>query len=81
MPTGLGDRILPRLTALLAVWFMAVTVDREGDHWWLILCFVGIALVLEFLAFRHGVATGIMLYKNMTPTQRQEIDRIIKDKS
>lgn len=80
MPTGLIDRVLPRLTALVAVWFMAEAVNQNEDHWWLLWSFLGIALVLEFLAFRHGVATGIVLYRNMSPQQRAEVDRIIKDK-
>lgn len=72
------DRILPRAAALVAVWLMAWAVDREGDHWWLIICFLGIALVLEFLAFKHGIATGIQIYKSATPEQKRDIDKIME---
>lgn len=71
-------RVLPRAVALVAVWLMASAVDKESDHWWLMFSFLGIALVLEFLAFRHGVATGIHIYKTATPEQRRDIDRIME---
>lgn len=72
------ERWLQRFAALAAVWFMAVTVDQTGEHWWLIACFLAIALVLEFLAFRHGVATGVQIYKNATPEQRRDLDKILE---
>lgn len=71
-------RVLPRAVALVAVWLMASAVDQEGDHWWLMFCFLAIAFVLEFLAFRHGVATGIQIYKDASPQQRADIDRIME---
>lgn len=77
----LTERILPRLAALAAVWFMAEAVDPGREHWWLIFSFLGTALVLEFLAFQHGVAQGIQIYKDASPKQRADIDRIIEGKS
>ena len=76
--SGLLDRLLPRTAALVAVWLMALAVDREGDHWWLIACFLGIVMVLEFMAFKHGVATGISIYKSATPKQRADLDKILE---
>lgn len=74
------DRFLPRAAALVAVWLMAEAVDQGREHWWIIFCFLGIAMVLEFLAFRHGVATGIQIYKDADPKQRADIDRIMEGK-
>ncbi len=74
------ERWLQRTAALVAVWFMASAVDQENNHWWLIGCFFAIILILEFLAFRHGVATGIYLYKNASPTERRNIDKITEGK-
>jgi len=74
----ISERWLQRVAALIAVWFMASAVDQTGDHWWLICCFFAIVLVLEFLAFRHGVATGIHIYKNASPTERRDIDKIME---
>lgn len=73
-----ADRILPRAIALVAVGLMAEAVNPEQTTWWLIFCFLGIAMVLEFLAFRHGVATGIQIYKEASPKQRADIDRIME---
>ena len=73
-------RVLPRAVALVAVWLMASAVDKESNHWWLMFSFLSIALVLEFLAFRHGVATGIQIYKDADPKQRADIDRIMEGK-
>jgi len=74
----ISERWLQRATALVAVWLMASAVDQENEHWWLIACFFAIVLVLEFLAFRHGVATGIQIYKNASPTERRNIDKIME---
>lgn len=71
-------RVLPRAVALVAIWLMASAVDQENNHLWLMFCFLAIALVLEFLAFRHGVATGIQIYKDASPQQRADIDRIME---
>lgn len=71
----INERWLQRAAALFAVWFMASAVDQENEHWWLIVSFFAIVLVLEFLAFRHGVATGIHIYKNASPTERRDIDK------
>jgi len=79
MPTGISERWLQRLLALVAVWFMAITLDPEGEHWWLGFCFLAIVLVLEFLAFRHGVATGIQMYISMSPKQKLEIEKMLKE--
>lgn len=76
-----SDRFLPRAAALVAVWLMAEAVDPDREHLWVIFCFLGIAMVLEFLAFRHGVATGIQIYKEASPQQRADIDRIMEGKS
>lgn len=72
------DRILPRAAALVAVWLMAEAVNQGQEHWWLIGSFFAIVLVLEFLAFRHGVATGIQIYKTASPKQRADIDKIME---
>lgn len=73
-----SDRFLPRAAALVAVWLMAEAADPGREHWWIVFCFLGIAMVLEFLAFRHGVATGIQIYKNASPKQRADLDKIIE---
>lgn len=72
------ERWLQRAAALVAVWLMASAVDQDNEHWWLIACFFAIVLVLEFLAFQHGVATGIQIYKSASPKQRQDLDKIIE---
>jgi CDP-diglyceride synthetase len=79
MPTGLSERWLQRFAALVALIMIAMSIDPTLDHWWLSLCFLGIVLVLEFLAFRHGVATGIQMYLKMSPKQKLEVEKIIKE--
>ena len=79
MPTGLSERWLQRFAALVALIMIAMSIDPTLDHWWLGLCFLGIVLVLEFLAFRHGVATGIQMYLKMSPKQKLEVEKIIKE--
>jgi preprotein translocase subunit SecG len=79
MPTGLSERWLQRLLALVAIVFMAQTLDPEGEHLWLAICFLAIVLVLEFLAFRHGIATGIQMYLNMSPKQKLEVEKMLKE--
>ncbi len=79
MPTGLSERWLQRFAALVALISIAMSIDPTLDHWWLGLCFLGIVLVLEFLAFRHGVATGIQMYINMSPKQKLEVERMLKE--
>ena len=74
----ISERWVQRVAALVAVWLMASAVDQENEHWWLIASFFAIVLVLEFLAFRHGVATGIQIYKNASPTERRNIDKIME---
>lgn len=78
MPTGLNARWLQRAVALGTVWFMAEAVNPNQSLIWLAISFVAIVLVLEFLAFRHGIAAGIDMYLNMTPEQRKNIEKIIK---
>lgn len=82
MPTGLSERWLQRAAALVAVWMIGSTFDvnyADGQAWWIPVCFLAMVLVVEFLAFKHGVATGIHIYRNMTPEQRKDIERIIKE--
>jgi CDP-diglyceride synthetase len=79
MPTGLSERWLQRFAALMALIMIAMSIDPTLDHWWLGLCFLGIVVVLEFLAFRHGVATGIQMYINMSPKQKLEVERMLKE--
>ncbi len=79
MPTGLSERWLQRFAALVALIMIAMSIDPTLDHWWLGLCFLGIVLVLEFLAFRHGIATGIQMYISMSPKQKLEVERMLKE--
>jgi len=79
MPTGLSERWLQRFAALVALILIAMSIDPTLDYWWLGLCFLGIVVVLEFLAFRHGVATGIQMYINMSPKQKLEVERMLKE--
>jgi len=79
MPTGLSERWLQRVAALVAVWFMAISIDPNGEHLWLGFSFLAIVLVLEFLAFRHGVASGIQMYINMSPKQKLEVEKMLKE--
>lgn len=76
--SGFTDRFMPRLAALAVICLMAVAVNPEGDYGWLIFSFLGITLVLEFLAFRHGIATGMTIYKAATPEQRRELDKLLE---
>ena len=79
MPTGLSERWLQRFAALVALIMISMSIDPTLDYWWLGLCFLGIVLVVEFLAFRHGVATGIQIYIKMTPKQRADIEMMLKE--
>jgi len=70
---------LQKLAALSCVGLMAYAVDPTGTHWWLILSFLAIVLVLEFIAYRNGVLVGIQYYKNASPKERRDIDRILEE--
>ncbi len=82
MPTGLSERWLQRFAALTAVWMIGYTMDinyADGESWWIPVAFLGIMMVVEFLAFRHGIATGIDIYMRMTPEQRKTVEKMLKD--
>jgi hypothetical protein len=70
---------LQKLAALVCVGLMAYAVDPTGTHWWLIFSFLAIVLVLEFIAYRNGVLVGIQYYKNASPEERRDIDRILEE--
>lgn len=55
-----------------------VGADIGGRHAWALLCVFALGIVLEFLGFQKGISFGIEAYREMTPQQRAEIDRIIE---
>ena len=70
---------LQKLAALSCVGLMAYAVDPTSIHWWLIFSFLAIVLVLEFIAYRAGVMVGIHYYKNASPKQRRDIDKMLEE--
>jgi hypothetical protein len=81
MPTGLNSRWLQRFAALVAVFLIghSINVDwMEGEAWWVPVCFLAIMLVIEFLAFRHGIATGINIYRSLDERQRRDMDKLFE---
>ena len=84
IPSGLNSRWLQRAVALITVFYIGHAVNVEwtaGEAWWVPVCFIAIMLVIEFLAFRHGVVTGINIYHELTPAQRRDMDRLLKGQS
>lgn len=81
MVTGLNARWFQRIAAMVAVYFIGDAVNVEwagGEAWWIAFCFLAIMLVIEFLAFRHGVATGINIYRSLNADQRRDMDRLFE---
>ena len=80
---GLGGRIVPRLAALATMWLVLDTLGAQlaTEHGWAVWSIIGLTVILEFLAYQHGVVEGIQIYRNMTPEQRKDIERIIKENS
>lgn len=70
---------LQKVAALFCVGLMASAVDPTGSHWWLIFSFLAIVLVLEFIAYRNGVMVGIKYYKNASPKERRDIDKLLEE--
>lgn len=70
---------LQKFAALFTVWMMAAAVDPTTTHWWLIFSFLAIVLVLEFIAYRNGVMIGIRYYKNASPKERRDIDKLLEE--
>jgi len=65
------------LTAMIAVLYV-LDLDLLGNHFWALTSIVGLTIVLEFLAYQHGVAEGIEMYRSLTPAQREEINKIME---
>jgi hypothetical protein len=78
---GLGGRLIPRLAALATMWLVLDTLGAQlaTEHSWAVWSILGLTVILEFLAYQHGVVQGIQIYRSMTPEQRNNIDRIIKE--
>lgn len=76
-----GGRLLPRLAALVTMWFVLDTLGAQlmTDHSWALWSIIALAVVLEMIAYQHGVVRGIMIYRDMTPEQRRDIEKIIKE--
>jgi hypothetical protein len=51
--------------------------DTDVDYAWAVWCVLGIALVLEHLAYQAGIAFGIEVYRNMSTEQQQSINDIM----
>lgn len=80
---SIGGRLLPRIVALATMWLVLDTLGAQllDEHSWALWSILGLTVVLEVLAYQHGVVQGIMIYRDMTPEQRKEIERIIKENS
>lgn len=77
----LGNRLLIRVTALVSMWLVLYTLGAQlsSTHNWALWCILGLAIVLEIIAYQHGVVRGIIMYRSMTPDQRKDIERILKE--
>ena len=72
-------RNLQRIIALGAMWAVLwyLYSDTDVDYAWAVWCVLGIALVLEHLAYQAGIAFGIEVYRNMSTEQQQSINDIM----
>ena len=73
-------RWIQRILALSAMTGVLFVLGLDLDkHSWALWSVMGIAWVLEHLAYQHGVVRGIEIYMSMTPQQQQDIKKIFKD--
>ena len=72
-------RNLQRIIALGAMWAVLwyLYSDTDVDYAWAVWCVLGIALVLEHLAYQAGIAFGIEVYRAMSTEQQQSINDIM----
>ena len=72
-------RNVQRIIALGALWGVLwyLYSDTDVDYAWAVWCVLGIALVLEHLAYQAGIAFGIEVYRNMSTEQQQNINKIM----
>jgi hypothetical protein len=72
-------RNVQRIIALGALWGVLwyLYSDTDVDYAWAVWCVLGIALVLEHLAYQAGIAFGIEVYRNMSTEQQQSINDIM----
>ena len=72
-------RNVQRIIALGALWGVLwyLYSDTDVDYAWAVWCVLGIALVLEHLAYQAGIAFGIEVYRAMSTEQQQSINKIM----
>jgi hypothetical protein len=74
------SRWLARLAALMTMsavlYVLGVQLEENSWALWSILA---LSMCLEHLAFQHGVASGIEIYASLTPAQKLEIEKMLKD--
>lgn len=77
----LGGRFFTRLAVFASMWLVMYTLGIQlgKDSIWAFLCILALSIVLEILAYQYGVVQGILIYRDLTPEQRKDIERIIKE--
>lgn len=77
----LGGRFFARLAALGTMCLVLYTLGAQlaTEHSWALWSILGLAFVLEILSYQYGVVRGILIYRDMTPEQRRDIERILKE--
>jgi len=77
----LSTRWVPRAVALgtIGIILSMLNLDLEGDHFWALSSILALCVVVEFLAYQAGIATGMQIYYSLSPEQRAEIDRYINE--
>lgn len=73
--------VLERALILITMWLVLYTLGAQLDteHSWALWSILALVLVLELVAYRRGVVQGMEIYRKLTPSQKQEVDRILKD--
>lgn len=71
-----GQRLAAFAAAALFLWYMGIEVSSPLP--WALLIMV---VILEFLAYQHGVVEGVIMYRSLTPSQKQELDKLIDEEA
>lgn len=77
---GTLERVATLVTLFLVFWLLYRN-NPEVEYGWAVWCIWLLTLVLEYLAVQKGIITGIVLYRNLTPEQRRDVDKIIGDEN
>lgn len=74
------SRRIERLGCLTALGLVLYELGAElGNAGWAYACIFALVLVMEWLSYVEGVADGMMIYHQLTPEQRDQIEQLIRE--